>query len=303
MLDLHMPPPDGFEVMSLLRPWTQTAAPVPILVLTADILPETKRKALAHGARDFVTKPFDLDEVRLRTTNLLDTRRAQLALRRQAELLENRIRRRTQELDEARRDVLEALGRASEYRDDNTGEHTRRVGRTARLLADELGLGDATVDLIGLAAPLHDIGKIGIPDRILLKPGQLEPHETRLMRQHVMIGSQLLVGNGSEVLEMARRIVLTHHERWDGGGYPSGLAADAIPLEGRIVAIADVFDALTHTRPYKQAWSVERALETVLEDREGAFDPTVVDAFADLDHEALLAPTEPATAATELVGR
>jgi putative two-component system response regulator len=303
LLDLHMPPPDGFEVLSQLTPWIRGVVPVPVLVLTADVSTEVKRRALAHGARDFVAKPFDLEEVRLRTTNLLETRRLQRDLHVHGELLETRISERTRELEEARTDVLQRLARAAEYRDDDTGEHTRRVGRSARLIAIELGLGGGTAEQLALAAPLHDIGKIAIPDAILLKPGPLTESEFEQMKQHVVIGAELLAGSTSPVLETARQIVLSHHERWGGAGYPRGIAGEEIPVEGRIVAVADVFDALTHERPYKQAWSAGRAVETVIADAGRAFDPDVVEAFAALNHEHLLATIEGARRARLVVAK
>jgi putative two-component system response regulator len=292
LLDLHMPSPDGFELLAQLAPWTQSATPVPVLILTADNTPEVKRRALARGARDFVTKPFDFEEVRLRIVNLLETRRLQSELHHHGELLEQRIRERTSDLQEARTDILERLARAVEYRDDATGEHTRRVGRTAGMTANALGLGAAAADQIALAAPLHDVGKIAIPDNILLKPGRLSEREFDQMKQHASIGAELLSGSRSPVLETAREIAFTHHERWDGAGYPRGIAGEQIPIAGRIVAVADVFDALTHERPYKRASTPEQALETVLEGAGDVFDSQVVEAFAALDHDLLLAPIE-----------
>ena len=292
LLDLHMPPPDGFEVLAQLAPWIHSATPVPVIMLTADTTAEVKRRALAHGARDFVTKPFDFEEVRLRIVNLLETRRLQSELHKHGELLEQRIRERTRDLQEARTDILERLARAVEYRDDATGEHTRRVGRTAGLTATKLGLGDTAADHIALAAPLHDVGKIAIPDNILLKPGRLSEREFDQMKQHASIGAELLSGSRSPVLETAREIAFTHHERWDGAGYPRGIAGEQIPIAGRIVAVADVFDALTHERPYKRASTAKQALETVLDGAGDVFDPKVVEAFSVLDHDLLLAPIE-----------
>jgi putative two-component system response regulator len=290
LLDLHMPGADGFTVMSLLSPWILSAAPFPIVVLTADGSVDVKRRALECGARDFLTKPFDLEEVRLRVANLLETRRMQRDMQRHSEMLEAGIRARTGALDASRLEVVERLARAAEFRDDETGEHTRRVARTARLVAERLGLSQATVDMIGQAAPLHDVGKIGIPDDILLKAGRLSPAEFETMKQHVVVGSELLKGGSSELLQLAQRIAISHHERWDGTGYVSGLAGEDIPIEGRIVAIADVFDALTHARPYKQAWPIAQALEEIWSQSGRAFDPQVVEAFAALDHAALLEP-------------
>jgi putative two-component system response regulator len=289
LLDLHMPEPDGFEVMRLLEPWTRGADRLPVLVLTADVTPDTKQRALAAGARDFLTKPFDPVEVALRVENLLDARTMHHQLRRSNETLEDRVRARTHELESARRDTLDRLVLAGEFRDDDTQEHAHRVGRTVALLARRLGLPDGEADLLRRSAPLHDIGKIGISDTILLKPGRLTADEYELMKTHAVIGEQILAGSSSRVLETSAAIALTHHERWDGNGYPRGLSGEAIPLAGRLTAIADVFDALTHDRPYKAAWPVDEAVAEVRRVRGTQFDPALVDAFGALDHEALLA--------------
>ncbi|MEA2179751.1 MAG: hypothetical protein QOG77_3048, partial [Solirubrobacteraceae bacterium] len=185
-------------------------------------------------------------------------------------------------------EVLERLATAGEFRDDETGEHARRVGSTAQQLADAVAADGATTARIGIAAPLHDIGKIAIPDSLLLKEGRFTTSEHAVMQRHTSIGADMLAGTSSGLLALAREIALTHHERWDGSGYPGGLAGDAIPIAGRIVALADVFDALTHARPYKPAWRVEDAVEEITRGRGGQFDPTLVDAFAELDHSALV---------------
>lgn len=213
---------------------------------------------------------------------------AEQALQNQSDLLERTVRERTQELEKSRLETLQRLAIAAEYRDDDTHQHTERVGRTAALIARELGLPDRTVALIRRAAPLHDIGKVGIPDSVLLKPGALDPPEWDLMKRHVEIGARILAGGDFAVLQMAQEISLTHHERWDGGGYPYGHAGEAIPLVGRIVAVADVFDALTHERPYKEAWSLPEALAEINRGSGSQFDPQVVRAFEALDHERLL---------------
>ncbi|MEY2516416.1 MAG: cyclic di-GMP phosphodiesterase [bacterium] len=291
LLDLNMPSPDGFEVMDLLRPWSSASrTPMPILVLTANPAPAVKRRALAAGARDFLTKPFDAEEVRLRVSNLLQTRRLQQDLARHGEELERRVRDRTQQLDEARTELLDRLALAVEYRDDETGEHTQRVGRTAGRLAQELGLSGATAELIRRAAPLHDIGKIAISDAILLKPGPLTPAERVQMQRHVRVGAQILSGSRSPLLQAAEQIALSHHERWDGNGYLGGLAGEAIPLAGRIVAVADVYDAISHDRPYQKAWPIDEAVEEITRQAGASFDPRVVRAFASLDHEWLRSP-------------
>lgn len=277
VLDLHMPGLDGFEVMRRLPPARPSAAPV--LVLTADATLEAKRQALAGGARDFLTKPLDLVEVELRVRNLLEARLVQLELEDHNRRLEVRVRERTAELDRARLEVLQRLALAAEFRDDATQEHAERVGRAAAAIGRELGLGAEEVELLRSAAPLHDVGKIGVPDHVLLKPGRLTPEEFAAVRAHTTIGAQLLSGSQSPVLRMAERIALTHHERWDGGGYPQGTRGERTDLVGRIVAVADVFDALVHPRPYKAAWPRERALAEIATQRGRQFDPDVVDPF------------------------
>lgn len=278
LLDLTMPGLDGFAVMEQLTPRMPKDAPVPVLVLTGDSGAETRRRALAAGAKDFVIKPFDPIEVRLRIENLLETRALQLQLRNQNRLLEEEVRNRTQELEEAHSEILDRLALAAEYRDDETGEHAQRVGRLSALIAEELGLPRSDVDLIRKAAPLHDVGKIGISDRILLKPGPLTDEEFDLVRRHTQIGSRILSGSDVVLLQMAEDIALSHHERWDGRGY-SKLAGEDIPLVGRIVCLADVFDALTHDRPYKEKWTKAAAVEYVTAHSGTQFDPSVVGAF------------------------
>ncbi len=255
LLDLHMPHLDGFAVMEALAPQIPAGTYLPILVLTADITPEAKRRALAIGAKDFLTKPFDHTEVLLRIRNLLETRYLHRQLQGQNRLLEEKVRERTLELEEARIEILERLAVAAEYRDDATGQHAQRVGQTAAALAHGVGLAETQVELIRRAAPLHDIGKIGIPDGILLKPGALTGEEFEIMKAHTIIGARILSGSRFPLLQLAEEIALTHHERWDGTGYPRGLRDEQIPLAGRIVAIADAFDAMTSDRPYRKALS------------------------------------------------
>jgi putative two-component system response regulator len=287
LLDLHMPAPDGFEVMRRLRASYPGALPLPVLVLTADITPDTRRKALALGARDFVTKPFDPLEVELRVRNLLAARRHEQALSERGDELEQCIRARTREVEASRLELLDRLALAAEYRDDLTGAHTRRVAYTAATLARALGLSGEEVRLVELAAPLHDVGKIGIPDHVLRKTGPLAPDERAIMRRHTLIGARMLAESESPVLQLAEEVALRHHERWDGAGYPSGQRKEAIPLVARIVAVADVFDALCCARPYKPPWSIDRAVSGVLEATGAQFDPDVVHAFAGLDHRRL----------------
>jgi putative two-component system response regulator len=293
LLDLHMPEPDGFELMRLLAPWTAKKGYLPILVLTADVSQEAKQQALSMGAQDFLTKPLDPIEVRLRVNNLLETRQLHTQLQRHNELLEQRVRVRTSDLEQSRLEILDRLALAAEYRDDDTHQHAQRIGRTAGLLAVQLKLGAKTASEIRRAAPLHDIGKIGIPDQILLKPGNLTPDEFEVIKTHTTIGAQMLSGSQAPLLQMAEQIALTHHERWDGTGYPVALASDQIPISGRIVAVADVFDALAHERPYKQAWPLDEVLAELSDQSGRQFDPAVIDAFQALDHAALLEPFSP----------
>jgi putative two-component system response regulator len=292
VIDLHMPGLDGFEVMAALRPQLGPAGYLPILVLTADRSETARRRALEAGARDFLTKPIDPVEVILRARNLLETRMLYLELELRNVDLEQRVTERTADLEAARLETLERLARTAEYRDDLTGRHVVRVGRVAAMIARELGLDEPTVRLLRLAAPLHDVGKIAIPDAILLAPRRLEPGEFEEMALHTVIGSRILDGSSSGLLQLAERVAMTHHERWDGTGY-HGLAGDDIPLAARIVGIADVFDALTHERPYKDAWDVDRAAEEIHAGRGQHFDPAVVDAFERLVPGDLVEPLEP----------
>jgi putative two-component system response regulator len=265
LLDLHMPKLDGFGVMEHLRALVPAGMYFPILVLTADVTPETKRRALAAGAKDFLQKPFDHTEVVLRIRNLLETRHLHLQLQSHNEILEARVQERTREVEDAHFEVLERLAIATEYRDDSTGQHARRVGELAAHLAEALGLSKTVVALIRRAAPLHDVGKIGIPDRILQKVEQLTPEEFEVMKAHTTIGARILSGGKFPLLQLAETIALTHHECWDGSGYPQGLQGEAIPLPGRIIAVVDSLDALTNDRPYRKGFSMQRALAVLRE--------------------------------------
>ncbi|MDQ3928885.1 MAG: response regulator [Chloroflexota bacterium] len=282
LLDLMMPYMDGFQVMEQIGPLVGEGSYFPILVLTADITQETKRRALSVGATDFLTKPFDATEVVLRIRNLLQTRQMHLSLENQNQVLDNRVRERTRELEEAQMEILERLAQAAEFRDDMTGQHTRRVGHWSAVLAAELGVMDEVVDLLRRSAPLHDVGKIAIPDSILLKSGRLTPEEFEVMKTHAAVGARLLSKGHSDLVRMAENIALSHHERWDGTGYPRGLAGEAIPVEGRVVSVVDVFDALTHERPYKPAWPVDEAVAEIERQSGYQFDPEVAAALVRL---------------------
>jgi putative two-component system response regulator len=288
ILDLHMPGLDGFELIERLAPAAGGPSGVPILVLTADANEAVMRRALSSGARDFVTKPIGETELLLRVRNLLAVQHLHRQLRERNAGLELQVAERTRALEQARLEILGRLALAAEYRDDDTQEHAWRIGRTCALLARAIGLAEWQAELIRRAAPLHDIGKIGIPDAILLKPGRLTEDEFDTTKSHTTIGAEILSGSQSSLLLLAERIALSHHERWEGGGYPDQLCGEEIPLAARIAALADVFDALTHARPYKQAWPIEQAVAEVIGERGRQFDPALVDAFTTLDHQLLL---------------
>ena len=241
LLDLHMPHMDGLAVMDQLNQIVE-ASYLPILMLTGDMTPEARRDALSRGAKDFVNKPFNPDEVLLRIGILLETRFLYLQIQSQNQMLEAKVRERTRELESAQIEIIERLARAAEFRDDNTGQHTERVGKMAARLARELGLPDGQVSLIRRAAPLHDVGKIGIPDAILLKLGKLTADRVRAGQDTHQHRREHPLGQPFALLRLAEEIAFSHHERWDGAGY-AGLAGDEIPLVGRIVTVADVFDA------------------------------------------------------------
>jgi putative two-component system response regulator len=255
---------------------------LPILVVTGDGSVTARRRALSAGAKDFLAKPYDSTEVLLRIRNLLEARFLHLALQAQNDLLEEKVLRRTMELEEAQIEILERLALAAEFRDDATRQHTQRVGQWSARLARKLGLPDAVADLLRRAAPLHDLGKVAVPDGILLKLDRLTHDERRVMQTHTQIGAKILSGSNHPLLQLAEQIALTHHEHWDGGGYTPGMRGEAIPLVSRIVAVVDVFDALTHARPYKQAWPVEQAIKEIESESGRHFDPRVVQAFLEL---------------------
>lgn len=210
-----------------------------------------------------MAKPFDMQEVLLRIRNLLEARSLHLRLQNQNQVLEDRVQERTRALEKAQHEILDRLAGAGEYRDDETGQHTQRVGAISASLARALGANASVVALIERAAPLHDVGKIGIPDRVLLKPGPFTAEEAAIMQTHTTIGAELLSGGESELMRMAEQIALSHHERCDGSGYPQGLAGEAIPWAARVVSVADVFDALSHERPYRPAWPLPEVIREI----------------------------------------
>lgn len=281
IVDYMMPELDGMDFIEAFR-----AAPgkslTPILMITASSDTDVKFMALEKGANDLLTKPVDRAEFLARTRSMLVLRGHQKALSDRASWLAQEVAKATAAIVARERETVLKLARAAEYRDPETGAHLLRMAHYSQLIARELGWSQADQELILDAAPMHDIGKVGTPDHILLKPGRLDPDEMTIMREHAAIGFEILDGSASPFLQMAAVIALTHHEKFDGSGYPKGLVGEAIPLVGRIVAVADVFDALTSERPYKAAWEVDRAVAFLKENSGSHFDPVCVQVF--LDH-------------------
>lgn len=278
LLDLNMPHIDGFE---MLRQFQALADPLlpPVVVLTAQSGRSFLLQSLELGARDFLGKPFDQSEVLMRVANLLQAQLAHRLVRDQKDVLEGMVRQRTEELSRTRLQVVQRLGRAAEYRDNETGLHIIRMSQFSVVLARSLGWDANAQELLLNASPMHDIGKIGIPDHILLKPGKFEPEEWETMKTHAAIGAEILSGDDSALLRLAEEIALNHHEKWDGSGYPAGLKGQEIPQSARIVALADVFDALLSNRPYKKSWTVEEAVAFIRSQSGQHFDPEVVAHF------------------------
>lgn len=278
LLDINMPYLDGYQVMQQLQSLNDPLLP-PIIILTAQPRHDHFLKALTLGARDFIGKPFDREELLMRVRNLLEAQLAKRMLHDHNHVLEEMVRARTDELQRTRLQIVRRLGRASEYRDTETGTHIIRMSKVSVVLARHCGWGNDDCDSMLLASSMHDVGKIGVPDAILLKPGKLDGDEWQIMKKHALIGADILKDDESELLQLAHAIALSHHERWDGSGYPYGLAGDAIPLAGRIVAVADVFDALTSPRPYKEPWVFEKAVAYILDNAGTQFDPKAARCF------------------------
>ncbi|MCK5387127.1 MAG: two-component system response regulator [Gammaproteobacteria bacterium] len=280
LLDLNMPVMDGYQVLAKVREVDPDYPP--IIVLTAQSDRESRIKALDLGARDFLAKPFDRVELMTRIRNMLEVRIMTKAMKNQNKILDGMVKERTQELNDTRLEVIRRLGRAAEYRDDMTGYHIIRMSRYSQLLALAAGMSEAEAETLLNASPMHDIGKIGIPDNVLLKPGKLDSEEWAIMQTHVDIGVEILSGSSSALMDMAAEIAQNHHEKWDGSGYPRALVGEDIPLTGRIVAIADVFDALTTERPYKKAWPIEETVEFFKNQSGKHFEPRLVELFLEI---------------------
>jgi putative two-component system response regulator len=271
LLDIMMPGMDGYEVCRILKNDPHTNK-IPIIFVTGrnDVIDE--ERGFAMGAVDYITKPVSPPIVRARI-------RTHIMLYDQNIQLEVKVRERTSELHETRLEIIRRLGRAAEYRDNETGFHVIRMSKISRQIALAYGMDTEEADLILNASPMHDIGKIGIPDYILLKASKLSPEEWEIMKTHAAIGGTILGDHNSEIMSAARTAALSHHEKWDGSGYPEMLAGEHIPLIGRITAIADVFDALTSERPYKKAWPLEEAYTHIIAHKGSHFDPALVEAF------------------------
>jgi putative two-component system response regulator len=297
LLDIMMPGMDGFEVTRRIRQ-DQVHGLVPVMMVTSLYEKEDRLRAVKAGANDYISKPIDLVELKVRAASLLRMKEAQDTIREEREMLEEMVEKRTADLrralsetveaqrktHQAHLDTIQRLALAAEYKDQGTAMHLHRMQRYCKLLSQGIRLPPGEIEMIFHAAPMHDVGKIGVPDGILLKPGKLTPQEWRRMKEHSTIGGRILGGSVSEVMKAGEIIALSHHERWDGSGYPRGLSVEAIPLSGRICAVADVFDALTSKRPYKKAFSNQEAVDIMRKERERHFDPTLLDVF--LDHMA-----------------
>ena len=278
LLDINMPHLDGYQVMENLKKVEQNDY-VPILVLTAQQDKETRLRSLKSGAKDFLTKPFDQTETLTRIRNILEIRLLHNRICYQNEVLEDQVKTQTKELHDTRLEIIHRLGLAAEYKDRETGNHIIRMSKICHILGKAAGMPNGMAERLLQASPMHDVGKIGIPERILLKPGKLDKDEWEVMKTHTTIGAEILSGSSSDLLVMAKIVANTHHEKWDGSGYPNGWKGDRIPIVGRITALADVFDAIISERPYKKAWSVEDAVSEINRCKGSHFDPELVDKF------------------------
>lgn len=281
IVDYNMAPPNGIEFVRAFRRKSENAT-VPVIMITGVKDRAVRHAALESGIDDFLEKPADGVEFLTRSRNLLKLRERTVQLASRAEGLSDEVRRATEQIARRELETIHRLTRAAEHRDKETHNHIVRMGHYAKLLGGAIGLSVDRQELLCYAAPMHDIGKVAIPDNILLKNGKLSPPEWNTMMTHASAGYEILKDSDSEVLRLAAEIALTHHEKWDGSGYPQGLVGEAIPLSGRITAIADVFDALLSVRPYKPAWPLPDVIEALRRGKHAHFDPVLVDAFLDI---------------------
>ena len=278
LLDYRMPNLSGNEFLRIFRKM-DGMADTPIIMVTTENDRAVRNEAFSLGVTEFLTKPIDTIEFSLRVRNLLALRTAQTMLADHAKLLEHEVRRAIANVTAREMELVTRLARAAEFRDPETGGHIMRMARYSALIARDLGTDTQWQELLLHAAPMHDVGKLATPDHILLKPGRLDPEEMAIMRQHAAIGGQILAGSDSPLIRLAEEIAYGHHEKYDGSGYPRGLAGEQIPLSARIVAVADVFDALSSERPYKPAWPLEQARQFLQQNRGSHFCPLCIDAF------------------------
>jgi len=294
LMDVNMPKMDGYEVIKRIRE-EPDFRDLPIIMVTSISSREDRLRAVQAGANDFIAKPIDQTELNVRTASLLKMKEVQDAIKRHKSKLEDKVQQRTSALRksldemvdaqrktyEAHLDTIRRLAIAAEYRDEGTAAHILRMSNYAAVLAKGLGFSPGEIEIVLQASPMHDVGKIGIPDGILLKNGKLEDKEWDIMRRHTIMGSRILKGSNSNLLKAGEIIAMSHHEKWDGSGYPKGLKGENIPLLGRICDVADVFDAITTKRPYKEAFSNEEAFDTLKKGRGTHFDPKIVNVFFD----------------------
>jgi len=293
LLDIMMPSMDGFEVTRRVRQSEKTRL-LPVILVTALWETEDRIKGIEAGCDDFISKPIDKLELLARIRSLLKVKDYNDLMLNYRTELESEVRARTEQLKQALQriktaslDTIYRLSMASEYKDEDTGAHIKRMSRYSAAVARRMGLDENTTETILYAAPMHDLGKIGIADQILMKPAKLDPAEWKIMKMHTVIGAKILQGSDAEFIKLGESVALSHHEKWDGSGYPNGDKGLEIPVAGRIVAIADVFDALTSKRPYKEPFTIEKSLAIVKKERGTHFDPDVVDAFFDIQDEIL----------------
>ena len=298
--DLKMPGMDGYELLSRIRSDTESQN-LPVIVITGLNDADNRSRSFEAGANDFIPKPVNLAELRTRISTHLTIQDLKATISRHQDEMESTIEDRTnslritlEEVVEARRanyqaykEMIYRLGVAAEMKDKDTASHIDRVSRYCAILAEAAGLSPGEVEVISFASPMHDVGKIGVPDQILLKPGPLDPEEWNIMKQHTVYGARLLSDSSSDLLSAGELMALTHHEKWDGSGYPEGLAGEEIPLMGRICALADVFDAMTNTRPYQESMSNEYVLDFIRKEKGTHFDPDILDLFYDNEGEVV----------------
>ncbi|MDP2654275.1 MAG: response regulator [Candidatus Omnitrophota bacterium] len=281
ILDLDMPQLDGFQIIEHLNEFRRNNY-LPILAVSPETSAEGRLKALQSGATDIVVQPFEVVEIVIRIRNMIEMRILHMQVQDQNKILESKVQERTKELRVTQLDIIRRLAQAAEFRDNDTGVHIIRMSQFCAKLGEAIGLDDTQCELLLNASPLHDIGKIGIPDSILLKPGKLTPEEYEVMKTHTTMGARLLSGSDSPLMKMAQTIALTHHEKWDGTGYPQKLKGEDIPLLGQLCSVCDVYDALTAARPYKRAWSSEEAVAELVTQKDKHFNPVMVDRFLEI---------------------